>query len=109
LQTLDWKMARAAQEVYDEWDEEALGGGGICDQVSEAMAGVIVSEIEDIEIDEGGQEGDDHSWVVVTGANGSVFGVDISPYIYERGGGYNWVKIPDVTIKAKDVCIWKIA
>jgi hypothetical protein len=32
-----------------------------------------------------------------------IYSVDISPYAYERGGGYTWKKIPDVKFTPDDV------
>jgi len=33
--------------------------------------------------------------------------VDIPPYTYETGGGYNWKKIPDVTFDASDIVFYR--
>lgn len=56
---------------------------------------------------EGGQDGDDHAWIIVYDDVEAV-GVDIPPHVYEIGGGYNWRKIPDVRIKPSDVDIFPI-
>lgn len=106
-------LAQAAQEVYDEWrpDEEEgdaeLGFGGICDQVANAMSGVITSQIPDAEIEDGGWEGDDHAYLIVN-RGAERYAVDIPPGVYERGGGYSWTKIESVTIEADDVIVEKI-
>lgn len=105
LSNLRHFFASAAQQVYDDWDEEEMGGGGICDQVSSEIQGVIVSNIGEAEVDEGSPEGDDHSWTVVS-LFGKDFGVDIPAGVYEVGAGYNWKKIPGVTFSPADVCIW---
>jgi len=37
-------FAKAAQKIYDEWDEdktEELGGGGICQDIADAIADVL--------------------------------------------------------------------
>jgi hypothetical protein len=108
-------MAKAAQAVYESWEQneegvdEELGTGGICDQIAEALAGVIYGSIKDVAVDSGGQEGDDHAWLVVV-ASGSreAYGVDIPCRIYETGGGYSWKKRPEVVFQPEDVQIFKV-
>ena len=106
------QMAAAAQQVYDEWeqDEEGLdeqfGGGGICDEIQSAMSGVIAQNIE-CELDDGGWEGDDHANLIASRGNEKYL-VDIPARVYESGGGMNWRKTPDVLISADDVIIVSI-
>lgn len=100
-------MAAAAQQVYEDWDLDTLGCGGICDQVAEAIGGVIVGNIADCDVDDGGWEGDDHAWLIAT-LGQKRFGVDIHHGLYESGSGYVWQKKPGVTLKADDVSIWPI-
>lgn len=104
-------MAREAQEIYNAWeqDDEGLdfdfGGGGICDQVSQAISGVILQHIPGVETVEGGQDGDDHSWIIAYNQT-EAYHVDIPPGIYERGSGYSWTKIPGVIIQPNHVEIF---
>lgn len=113
LNELRSDLAQAAQLVIDEWSQneegfdEDLGNGGICDLVSQAMADVIVGSMADVEIVDGGHDGDDHAWLIVVDANEAV-GVDIPPGVYETGGGYSWKKIEDVEIEPTDVVLWSI-
>jgi hypothetical protein len=113
LDQLRPELAAAAQGILDEWvqDDEGfdadLGGGGPCDRVSEAMSGVIGNALDGVEILDGGQDGDDHAWLIVV-SDSEAAGVDIPPGVYETGGGYNWKKIPDAQIDAGDVIVWKI-
>jgi GNAT superfamily N-acetyltransferase len=106
------QMAAAAQKVYDEWvpndegEDDTFGGGGICDQISEAIQGVIVSNME-ADIAEGGQDGDDHAWTIAYSQT-ETYSVDIHPYVYERGGGYSWTKVPGVRFDADDVEIFPV-
>lgn len=90
---------KTANSKYDEWDGEF---GGICDQIAESISSIL----SDVGIDtvEGGHDGDDHAWVLAR-IGSKVYIVDIPPHIYERGGGYNWQKIPDVKFQAGDVQI----
>ena len=109
LSLLRPKMAQAAQEIYDDWDEEDFitgGGAGICDEIAETIGGTIVLNIE-AEIREGGHDGDEHAWIIVS-KNGESYGVDIPYGIYEQGGGYAWTKIPGVIFSPDYVEICKI-
>ena len=110
LEQLRTRMAQAAQAVYDEWEQddegvdEVFGGGGICDKISDALADVIVTNLEDIEIAEGGQDGDDHAWLIAYNHN-EAYTIDIPHQMYESGGGYSWTKIEDVTFAPEDIII----
>jgi len=101
-------IAQAAQKVYNEWEQEdECDVGGICDEVAREIGEVIVQHIHDANVTDGGQEGDDHAWVVVYNQTES-YGVDISPHVYEVGSGYCWRKIPGVIFTIKDVEIWNL-
>jgi hypothetical protein len=104
------ELAAAAQAVVDEWvqdEDDDLGGGGVCDLVAGAMSAVVAGSLEDVEIVEGGHEGDDHAWLIVVDPNEAV-GVDISPDVYETGGGYSWRKREDAMIGPEDVAVWAL-
>ncbi len=108
LMALRAEMAQKAQQVYDEWDPEDIGGaGGICDEIAQEIAGVIANRLGDVEIVDGGHDGDDHAWNIVYDDH-DAYGVDIHPSVYEQGGGYNWKKIPEVTIRPDDVDIFPL-
>lgn len=106
-------MARAAQKVYDDWeqnddgDDEVYGAGGICTDISSAIADVIADRIRDVDFHEGGQDGDDHAWIIVTDGK-EAYGVDIPPGVYESGMGYKWTKRKNVRFAANDVDIFPI-
>lgn len=108
LVALKPNMASVAQKVYDEWvPDDEFDTGGICDIIANEISGVIASNISDISIEEYGQEGDDHAALIVS-FDDERYVVDIPAYVYETGGGYNWKKIPNVTISANDVVIERI-
>lgn len=117
LESLKPLFAQQAQEVYDGWAQEddgegnfvdpSLGAGGICDEIAREIENVIYEHINGVRCLEGGQDGDDHSYVVVTDGK-ELYDVDIPPSAYETGGGYSWKKIPDVIFSPKDVIISKL-
>lgn len=113
LDRLRPQMAMVVQEVLDAWVQDAdgydeeLGTGGPCDRVADAISDVISDAVFEAEFEAGGQDGDDHAWVV-TVLDGKRVGVDVPHHLYETGGGYIWRKIPDVKIRPSDISIWRI-
>jgi ribosomal protein S18 acetylase RimI-like enzyme/predicted GIY-YIG superfamily endonuclease len=111
LEALRPQLAAVAQKVYDENvaanaedpDEEH----GICDEIAQELQGVIVGHIADVDVTEGGQDGDDHAWVIAIRGQ-EVYGVDIAPSVYESGGGYAWKLHEGVKIQPSDVDIFKV-
>lgn len=105
------QLAAAAQHVYDAWqpnDEEGddeYGFGGICDAVARAMSEVLSAL--PVSLIDGGQDGDDHAWIIAY-TESEAMGIDIPSSVYETGGGYSWTKIPDVTIQPDDVVFFPI-
>ena len=114
LKALRNAFAAAAQRVYDSWDpvqgwcgNEEIGGGGICHLIANEMADVA-SEVGFDVATVNAQVGENHVWFVAKADDG-VWMVDVPWYAYERGGGYSWTKIPDVTITGGDVLIHRIS
>jgi len=101
------KLAAAAQAVYDDWLPEPDNFGGICDAVADALRGVICERLPNATVEDGGHDGDDHAWLIVT-INNERFSVDIPSHVYETGGGYNWKKIPDVKFSLEDVLVFPL-
>lgn len=100
-------IAKAAQAIYDEWEQDdECDMGGICDEVAREIQTIIVQHVH-CEVTDGGHDGDDHAWVIAYNQN-SAFGVDIPPETYETGGGYCWKKIPNVKITPNDVHVWDL-
>lgn len=93
-------LVAAAQKEYDEWEQDedgidvVLGSGGVCQDIASAMASVMSSNgIDCSEVCQ--SQGEQHVYCICKIQEG-VYEVDISPYVYETGGGYNWRKIPGV-------------
>lgn len=106
-------IAARAQKVYDEWtqNEEGIdteyGGGGPCDAIAEQIQDLL--ESLGVNTMSGGQEGDDHAWIIAYNyKTGEACGVDIPHSVYETGGGYSWKKIPNVVFTPNDVEIWPV-
>ena len=113
LQELRSSIAAYAQVIYDGWDQSdeelgdpEFGHGGICDVISSQIMD-IVSNTLGVEVVEGGQDGDNHSWVIAYDDN-EAFGIDIPHGVYELGAGYGWKKIPGVKFLAEDVEIFPL-
>lgn len=106
IERLRPQLAQTAQKVYDSWDKdytEELGGGGICQDIADAMANILNEHgIEASPVS--ASVGEQHVYVIAKVVEG-VFEVDINPYKYERGGGYNWTKIPNVKFHSSDISI----
>lgn len=104
LSDLKSDIVDMAQTIYDDWDQEddynEYGTGGICDAISTGI-GDILAENE-IEMTDGGHEGDDHSHVIAYDDQ-SAYIVNIPSYVYESGAGYNWTKLGDVQLTPDDV------
>lgn len=94
-------IAREAMGVYDNWDNDE-DKNGICDEI----AFVIESILSDngINSTDYGHDGDNHASVVAYD-DSEAFLIDIPYHTYESGGGYNWHKLPNITITPDDVVI----
>lgn len=104
-------LAAAAQKVYDAWaqDEdgfdEALGSGGICQDIAEGLARVLAGA--GIDAASVSSTHEQHVYVVAQVVEG-VYLIDIPYSVYETGGGYTWRKIPDVVFEGGDVVFHKL-
>jgi hypothetical protein len=66
------------------------------------MGAVIASKVGDVGVEDGGQEGDDHAYLIVSRGAERVT-VDIPASVYEVGGGYRWRKREGVHLGSNDV------
>jgi hypothetical protein len=102
INALRVQLVQAAQGVYNEWEQdeegydEMYGGGGICDDVAEAMVNVVHSNTN-FGAFHLYNESDCHTSIYIyDSTTKECYNVDISPYHYENGTAYTWKKIPDV-------------
>ena len=121
------QLATIAQKEYDDWDasdevngDGEVGFGGICHIIAEAwgdfLSGqgynvstwshsdevhvslMVWEEPEAAEVDD---EDEDFAQDI------EVINVDLNPYTYEKGGGYSWKKVPNVTIDPSDITLYR--
>jgi hypothetical protein len=110
LERIAKDLARAAQNVYDDWDQvdgysDAYGTGGICDDIAAEMASVIIRKLR-LDAYPQYNEYDTHTSVFVQVDDiQALIKVDIHPSYYEVGYGYTWQKIPDVRFSSQMVSI----
>lgn len=112
------QFAVRAQEIYDQWEQDengedfTYGTGGICDAIVNNFTAVVVNApwaTDDVRCLDGGQDGDDHAWlIVVDDSLQEAVGVDIPPGVYEVGGGYTWTKLPQVRFNASHVMVFPL-
>lgn len=115
IQALSPLFATAAQEIYNVWEQDEdgmdveLGSGGICDLIADAIVARIhenlggevraftklLSDVQHVNVAVAVQEG--------------VWEIDIPYAIYERGGGFNWTKIPGVTFSPDDLSYFQLS
>jgi DNA-binding PadR family transcriptional regulator len=109
LEQLTTSLAKAAQDVYDDWGTNEDGStwcrhqegeGGICHLIADEMIEVISKHgFECLNFSHTDMV---HVSVIVKTKEGCVL-IDIDPYLYETGGGYNWKKKENVKFEPDDV------
>ena len=105
LLNLRSKMLKAAQKVYNDWDEEdedTYAGGGICHLIADEISDILNSN--NIEATPVSSNFEQHVFVVAR-VKDVVYEIDIPHYIYETGGGFNWKKIKGVKFSLNDLVI----
>tara|TARA_B100001778_G_scaffold334952_1_gene349453 strand:- start:500 stop:2074 length:1575 start_codon:yes stop_codon:yes gene_type:complete len=112
LQQLLPQLASAAQNEYNQWDQDEdgmdmeLGAGGICQEIASAFCDILSSaDISCTTFD--AQIGDQHVWAVAYDDQ-EAFSVDIPPSVYETGTGYVWQKIPNVVFGPDDIVLERV-
>ena len=118
LMALRNDLALSAQRVYNEWEQdedgydEVYGAGGICDDIADAMCDIINNKT-DYDCFHLYNEHDCHTSIYVYDTTiKHIYNVDIPPYVYEKGTGYNWKKINNVSFNLNHINIdeveWEI-
>jgi hypothetical protein len=125
LESLTSEFVEAAQKIYDDWDEhpDVYFGGGICHLIADAFVEIVYKhyphytastftrdDIQHVEtivynIDSDSLNDDDDDVDVETDIETVM--IDLSPYIYENGGGFSWTKIPDVEFDNNDITFYR--
>ena len=124
LESLTSEFVEAAQKIYDDWDEhpDVYFGGGICHLIADAFVEIVYKhyphytastftrdDIQHVEtivynIDSDSLNDDDDDDVET---DIETVMIDLSPYIYENGGGFSWTKIPDVEFDNNDISFYR--
>ena len=111
LKSLIPDFIKTAQTVYNDWEQsedgesEEYGTGGICDVIADEMCNVVY-EKTDYNCFSNYNEIDCHSSIYVYDSdNKLLFNVDIPPYVYETGTGYNWKKLKNIQFQKEDVIL----
>lgn len=95
LDSLKEKIAQCAQNVYDNWSQDAsgydevVGYGGICHLIADEIVSLL--DKHDIDCTTVSSSHEVHVYVVAKLEEG-VFIIDIPYSFYETGGGYHWTK-----------------
>ncbi len=99
LKALAPEIVQAAQRVYDAWNpddpDDPYAGGGICDDIADAVALIVDGYAQFVELD--------HHTMVLVAVTEGVVSLNIPARVYERGGAYTWTKIPGIVFTADEV------
>lgn len=114
ITALSPQLISAAQEVLDDWQQDAdgmdeeYGSGGACDAIMRAMQDTLSEHLPgEFELVDAGSPGDDHAWFFVVTPD-KAYEIDIPPSVYETGGGYSWKKRPGVKLTVDDLVIYEV-
>mgnify|MGYP003562820132 CR=1 FL=1 len=101
-------IVKAAQKIYDNWDQsDDELSGGICDDIEEEISSIIMDKTSADETILGGQDGDDHAWTIAKFRK-ETYGINIPANVYEIGAGYSWKKRENVKFTVDDIEIFKL-
>jgi hypothetical protein len=103
IESIKPQLALAAEEVYDDWDQdeegysEDYGSGGICDKIAEELVSTFdrlkPDNLKDWDSFTMYKENECHTdMYVVNHQIKKIYEVGLSPHHYESGGGYTWKK-----------------
>jgi hypothetical protein len=105
LNKLKPHCAAIAQKVYDSWiqdEDDDLNGGGICHLIADEISSIV----NNAGIPCASQTASDVQHVYcVAQCNNGIFEIDIPYWLYERGGGFTWEKLPNIMFSSDNVNI----
>jgi len=122
LESLTSEFVEAAQKIYDDWDEhpDVYFGGGICHLIADAFVEIVYKhyphytastftrdDIQHVETIVFNIDSDSLNDDVDVETDIETVMIDLSPYIYENGGGFSWTKIPDVEFQNNDITFYR--
>ena len=123
LKSLTSDFVKAAQEIYDEWDEhpDVYFGGGICHLIADAFVEIISNNFPHYTVSTFTRDDIQHVETIVYNIDPETLNdedineeadietvmIDLNPYIYENGGGFSWTKIPDVEFDNNDITFYR--
>jgi hypothetical protein len=123
LQALTSEFVEAAQRIYDDWDEnpDVYAGGGICHLIADAFVEIIYKHYPNYTASTFTRDDIQHVETIVYNMDSdSLYDedlddetdietvmIDLSPYIYEQGGGFSWTKIPEVEFDNTDITFYR--
>lgn len=123
LKSLTSDFVKAAQEIYDEWDEhpDVYFGGGICHLIADAFVEIISNNFPRYTVSTFTRDDIQHVETIVYNidpdtlydedideeADIETVMIDLNPYLYENGGGFSWTKIPDVEFDNEDITFYR--
>ena len=123
LKSLTSDFVKAAQEIYDEWDEhpDVYFGGGICHLIADAFVEIISNNFPQYTVSTFTRDDIQHVETIVYNIDPDTLNdedideeadietvmIDLNPYIYENGGGFSWTKIPDVEFDNNDITFYR--
>lgn len=123
LKSLTSQYVAAAQQIYDEWDEnpDEYFNGGICHLIADAFVEIISNnfpyytattitrdDIQHVETIVYKIDPDSlYDEVIDDETDIETVMIDLNPYIYENGGGFSWTKIFDVEFDNNDITFYR--
>jgi hypothetical protein len=99
LKSLYSKIIPKVQNQYDVWSQDEdgydheVGYGGICHLIADEVVSVL--QDFDIQCTTLSLDSEVHVLVIAQFQEG-VYSIDVPYSIYEKGGGYQWTKIPNI-------------
>lgn len=110
-------IIQKAQNEYDNWEQdedgfdEINGAGGICHHIADSMVSVISSSLDKpdnyVFVETKSVSDVQHVNVLIAVEEG-IYELDIPYSIYEEGGGFTWIKKPDVIFSINDIAEFRL-